>query len=407
MGRLTFLKDDPGRQTIGSFHPLTDDDWTEMAYVGNTQRLCQDIVDGNVGAVREWLAQEGANVNQRDFTGRTPLHLAVMCSTPEVVKMLVEAGARLVARLADGRTALHLAVQRGDVEIVKILLDQSAKNEAEWEEKQEKAKKVWDGDGDEEMKDDKKEEDEDEPDGSDEEDEDMSVLSSNDADEDGMAHSTTTGSFVKLRNKQKKKDEKPSDDITALDNATEDEPDFYDINVTAWDTPCSALHLAIIEGHFDVVKLLVQEYGADVLMPVKRFSSGSKKPSSVLLTLVLALALPSDKAAEMTRTLLSLGATSAQADLRGMTALHRFVDEDARAVLDALLQADPAGAKMAINHLAKIDRARLRTPLCVAIMLGCRETAKLLLEHGAQAQIPYEAWYVYEMLNLEFPRGRD
>jgi len=358
-----------------------------MAYVGNTQRLCQGIVDRNVDAVREWLAQEGADVNQRDFTGRTPLHLAVMCSTPEVVKMLVEAGARLVARLADGRTALHLAAQRGDVEIVKILLDQSAKNEAEWEENQEKAEKARNGE--------KEEEDEDESGGSDGEDEDMSVLSSNDADEDDMAHSTTTGSFVKLRNRKKIKDEKPSDgDITALDEATGDEPDFYDINVTAWDIPCSALHLAIVEGHFDVVKLLVQEYGADVLIPVKRFISGSKKPSSVLLTLVLALALPSDKAAEMTRTLLSLGATSAQADLSGMTALHRFVDEDARAALDALLKADPAGAKMAINHMAKVDHSRLRTPLCMAIMLGCRETAKMLLEHGAQAQVPYEAWYV-------------
>lgn len=29
-GKITFLKDDPGRQQIGSFNPLTEDDWTEM-----------------------------------------------------------------------------------------------------------------------------------------------------------------------------------------------------------------------------------------------------------------------------------------------------------------------------------------------------------------------------------------
>ena len=29
-GDVEFLKDNPGRQTIGSFHPLTDDDWTEQ-----------------------------------------------------------------------------------------------------------------------------------------------------------------------------------------------------------------------------------------------------------------------------------------------------------------------------------------------------------------------------------------
>ena len=39
-GDITFIKDDPGRQTIGSFNPITDDDWTEMAYVGNNRRLC-------------------------------------------------------------------------------------------------------------------------------------------------------------------------------------------------------------------------------------------------------------------------------------------------------------------------------------------------------------------------------
>lgn len=26
-GKLQFITDDPGRQMIGSFHPLTDDDW--------------------------------------------------------------------------------------------------------------------------------------------------------------------------------------------------------------------------------------------------------------------------------------------------------------------------------------------------------------------------------------------
>ena len=32
-GDLEFKKEDPGRQTIGSFNPLTADDWTDMAYV--------------------------------------------------------------------------------------------------------------------------------------------------------------------------------------------------------------------------------------------------------------------------------------------------------------------------------------------------------------------------------------
>jgi hypothetical protein len=32
-GVISFIKQNPGRQRIGSFHPLTATDWTEMAYV--------------------------------------------------------------------------------------------------------------------------------------------------------------------------------------------------------------------------------------------------------------------------------------------------------------------------------------------------------------------------------------
>ncbi|MBE3043137.1 hypothetical protein IMZ48_11315, partial [Candidatus Bathyarchaeota archaeon] len=32
-GEMKLMVDDPGRQQIGSFNPVTEDDWTEMAYV--------------------------------------------------------------------------------------------------------------------------------------------------------------------------------------------------------------------------------------------------------------------------------------------------------------------------------------------------------------------------------------
>ena len=127
--------DDPGRQEIGSFNPITDDEWTTMAYVGDTARLCQAIVDGDLEHVEDWCSQEGVDVNRRDYTGRTPLHLAVMVSTPEIVQCLIDHDARLIARLVDGRTALHIAAARGNKEMVKALMDRSLANEEEEEDK--------------------------------------------------------------------------------------------------------------------------------------------------------------------------------------------------------------------------------------------------------------------------------
>jgi ankyrin repeat protein len=106
-----------------------------MAYVGDTARLCQAIVDGDLEHVEDWCSQEGVDVNRRDYTGRTPLHLAVMASVPEIVQCLINHGARLIARLVDGRTALHIAAARGSKEMVKALMDRSLANEEEEEEK--------------------------------------------------------------------------------------------------------------------------------------------------------------------------------------------------------------------------------------------------------------------------------
>lgn len=242
-GRVSFIKDDPGRQQIGSFNPLSAADWTDMAYVGNTARLCQDIVDGQLELVENWLAQDGANPNKRDYTGRTPLHLAVLQGTPEIVKALVDHGARLVARLADGRTALHLAAERGDIEIVKILMNRSFANEAEQEAQRSHMKRSQSSKpGPSSCT----EEDAEQPEG-----DDVDMVDDYES-EDAEQRSTAAGSFVKLkRNAQGNSDESVLEE-------NEDDPDIYDLSVVAWDTPCSALHLAIICGHEEVVQLLCQ-----------------------------------------------------------------------------------------------------------------------------------------------------
>lgn len=210
-----------------------------MAYVGNTARLCLDIVDKNLEHVQDWLVQEGADPNTRDHTGRTPLHLAVMSSSPEIVKCLVDHGARLVARLADGRTALHLAAERGDCEIVKILMNKSAANEAEEEENQAQKQATQYVKSPSKNQDDQNSEDSD-----------VEVVDHSEFDNE--IGSMATGSFVKV----------DKDDVSTQDGAVpeekDDNPDVFDVNVCSWDVQSSALHLAITLGHEDVVKLLCQ-----------------------------------------------------------------------------------------------------------------------------------------------------
>lgn len=141
-GPVTFMKDDCGRQAIGSFNPLSPDEYTDMAYVGNTELLCQAIIDKDVHYVEQWLRQDGNDPNTRDHTGRTPLHLAVSYSSLEVVQCLIDQGARLVARLVDGKTALHLACLRGDPSMVSALLRKSEANEEDDSKKTDERRKL-------------------------------------------------------------------------------------------------------------------------------------------------------------------------------------------------------------------------------------------------------------------------
>ncbi|KAF6843514.1 ankyrin repeat protein [Colletotrichum musicola] len=390
-GKVSFLIDDPGRQQIGSFNPLTEDDWTDMAYVGNTARLCQSIVDGNVDEVLDWLSQEGADPNKRDHTGRTPLHLACMSSTPEVVRCLVDHGSRLTARIADGRTALHLAAERGNVEMIEILMQKSVANEEEEEEKQDRRRKATQVDiqgkstsqeGDSEGDDEHMAEEGDEGQSADGGLSDVEMVDAGNTDADSMA----TGSFVKVKDEEKSKED------LVLEEST-DEPDFYKIDVLAWDVPCSPLHLAISEGHEEAVKTLC-EFGSDALLPVK-FLDSEKQPTAAILALALALSLPLEKAKSMALLLLKLGATSSQADLNGCTVFHRYVEKGNQEMIDTLWEHDKAGLKTALNHMVFGDQywnPQAIAPIHTAIENGDSILVLRLLEAGANPRIDFDTW---------------
>lgn len=347
-----------------------------MAYVGNTERLCQAIVDHNLEEVQSWLGQETSDPNTRDYTGRTPLQLACMTSTPEIVQCLVDHGARLISRIADGRTALHLAASRGAVQIARILLSKSEQNE------EEEAKK-------EELRNHEKRQQAQEAqsrgetstgDSGDESD----VV---DGSHDENATTRTVGSYVEVGVKDW--NETPNKDV---EDENQLEPDIYDVNVQAWDHRTSPLHLAILNGHVDVVEELVGSFGADVLLPVKLLGDSWDARKKAILTLVLALRLPLEKAKAMTQKLLQLGASPTQAELNGNTALNYVVACRYTEILDVYIQLDQPSVKRIINRLVFYGyqyNPSVYSAFTTAIDIGDTIGALKLLDAGADVSIRF------------------
>lgn len=119
------------------------------------------------------------------------------------------------------------------------------------------------------------------------------------------------------------------------------------------------------------------------------------EPIGALVTLVLAMKLPLEKAKSMTKTIISLGASIAQADLHGITAFQQLVQGSASELIGLLLELDPVGVTKSINHIA-ISPWRMQGqttwPLQVALDAGNVGLVLQLLSAGAVSQIDFETW---------------
>ncbi|KAK6354803.1 hypothetical protein TWF696_003936 [Orbilia brochopaga] len=400
-GKISFLKDDPGRQEIGSFNPITEEDWTEMAYIGDDETLCKAIVAKDAEAVRKWIA-EGHDVNRRDHTGRTPLHLAALTSTPEIVKILLDAGSKMVWRIVDGRTALHLAASRGNAEIVKLLLLKSQENEEikDQREEKERAAKGADASTKAKTKDQDDEMDVDEA----EEDEDVDMVSDEEGSVTARTNRTGASSFVDVN---KKKNEEP--ESGALGNEEEEEDDILDLNLTDWDYHMSPLHYAIVNGHKEVVELLVSEFGADVMQPVKVAFDWQGVPRHALLTIHLIVNIPKrEQREQMLRTLLALGASSAQADSSHVSAFMRIVQMGDLECLKILFEDDAASALAAAKHVKVGDtwNVTATNALSIAIRNIEADKAMLLLEKGVTPEITFDMFMKSQKQNDTYRGSR-
>ncbi len=72
------------------------------------------------------LYKAGADINQKDVVGGTPLDYAAEHDHLEAVKLLVEMKARVNDQNKNGMTALMFAAKTGDIELVRLVLGAGA-----------------------------------------------------------------------------------------------------------------------------------------------------------------------------------------------------------------------------------------------------------------------------------------
>ncbi|KAG8935884.1 hypothetical protein FRC02_005883 [Tulasnella sp. 418] len=144
-GPVTFMQEDPGRQSItGSFNPIDSGEWSAQAYVKPITKLFNLIAKHDRRGVQHFIKTNANPENDplqptaRDFLGRTPLQFAVICGATDIAMDLIDSGARMTLRMVDGKTAFHLACHlsgnkneadiEGYVGLVKKMLSKSEEN---------------------------------------------------------------------------------------------------------------------------------------------------------------------------------------------------------------------------------------------------------------------------------------
>ena len=82
-----------------------------------------DKFPGSFADVAQLLLQHGADVDSRNNSNSTPLHIASLNGKVKVVRVLLKYGANSGAENKDRKTPLQLAEERGHGEIVSLLHD--------------------------------------------------------------------------------------------------------------------------------------------------------------------------------------------------------------------------------------------------------------------------------------------
>lgn len=345
----------------GSFNPIDIGEWSELAYLGPTERLFAAIAAQDRGAVQALVSSGEVDINRRDHVGRTALQVAALCSASDICMDLIDSGARMTARLADGRTALHVAAQMDLSAVIEKMIQRSAQNEEKAKEEEEakaKAKEASDDDGN------GGESDIDRP----------------SSDDDWSSEEEEEGEKPKEK-KNEPKNEPDADADIPEDNV--DTPDILDVNLADWDFAFTPLDYAIASGSNASLQALLNG-GADPKLVTK-----AKDYSSQLLhPLSLSILIADDaKAEEIIDQLIRAGATCAQADENLLSVLHCLVLSGRTRLVEKILRSDPSAvAALNVPHAGN----DMVYPVVSAAAKHFYAIAILLLGYGAKVTITAE-----------------
>ncbi|KAJ8080919.1 hypothetical protein PM082_017754 [Marasmius tenuissimus] len=385
-GRISFIEEDPGRQSItGSFRPIDVGEWSEQVYIGPTEKFFEAIVTGNLAAVAKMI-EEGIDVTRRDHVGRMPLHVAIMAKQDEIACQLIDHGARITSRLAGGRTALHLAAKMDMAGVVRKLLERSNINK-ELLEKESKSKGGENKDGDVAMKDIVAERPSSEDDWSSDDDGVVSMDEDAADDDEDIGGEDTHGEKDSddyddnsIGEDEKGPPQSPEPDELLEDKI--DEPDVFDINAPDWDFVLTPLDYAVLFASLPVIDALLDQEEMDL----SRATQAKYSSPRALVPLTVAMYRQDEaEAMKIIERLVAAGASSSTADDELVTILSKFVQAKKTQLVLTLLRVDP-NAVSVVNFPAVdggYDR-RATFPLNYAISSENYAMVAVLLAHGAK-----------------------
>lgn len=109
-GPIQFLKENPGQQMIGSFHPITEGDWSEGTYICDyTDSFMELCLGDDIKKVDEMIVKNKIDINTKDSLGRSALHIVSFVNNTKMLDYFINKKINICATMSDGRSAFHIA----------------------------------------------------------------------------------------------------------------------------------------------------------------------------------------------------------------------------------------------------------------------------------------------------------